>query len=122
MYLDRSVRPQDNFCQYVNGGWLATTEIPADRSRYGAFDKLGDDALEQLRGIVEGLSQGAAPAEPKRRKIADLYSTFMDEAVLEQQGLQPLAAEFARIDAVRSKKQIPDLIAHLNRIGISSGR
>jgi putative endopeptidase len=119
-YLDRSVRPQDNFYQYVNGGWLATTEIPADRSRYGVFDKLGDDALDQLRGIVEGLSQGAAPADPERRKIADLYSTFMDEAALEQQGLQPLAAEFARIDAIRTKKQIPDLIAHFNQIGVTA--
>jgi len=120
MYLDRSVRPQDNFYQYVNGGWLATTQIPADRSRYGVFDKLGDDALDQLRGIVEGLTQAAGPADPERRKIADLYSTFMDESALEPQGLQPLTAEFARIDAIRNKKQIPDLIAHFNRIGISA--
>jgi predicted metalloendopeptidase len=45
-FIDKSVRPQDDFYHYVNGKWLERTEIPADKARYGTFDKLRDDALE----------------------------------------------------------------------------
>src|SRR5580692_4989279 len=54
-YIDDSVRAQDDFYQHVNGKWLASTVIPPDKGRYGSFDKLTDDAQDQLRSIVEGL-------------------------------------------------------------------
>ena len=119
-YIDDSVRPQDDFYKHVNGKWLATTEIPADKGRYGSFDKLNDDALAQLRGIVEDLQKSADAKDADQQKIADLYSTFMDEDALEQLGLKPLDAEFARIDALKDKKEIAGLIAHFNQIGVAA--
>jgi len=118
--VDDSVRAQDDFYKHVNGKWLATTEIPADKGRYGSFDKLNDDAQTQLRGIVEDLQKAADAKDPDQQKIADLYSTFMDEAALEQQGLKPLDAEFSKIDALKDKKEIAGLIAHFNVIGVSA--
>ena len=41
---DESVHPGDAFFQFVNGGWLERTEIPADRSRFGSFNVLADRA------------------------------------------------------------------------------
>ncbi|HEX2789940.1 MAG TPA: M13-type metalloendopeptidase [Steroidobacteraceae bacterium] len=122
-YADDSVRIQDDFYQHVNGKWLTTTQIPADKSAYDSWYQLADDAETQLRGIVEGLQQSAdhpdaERPDPDQQKIADLYTSFMDEAALERQGLAPLAAEFARIDALRSKQQIASLIAHFNQIGV----
>src|SRR5882757_1103806 len=108
--VDDSVRAQDDFYKHVNGKWLATTEIPADKGRYGSFDKLNDDAQTQLRGIVEDLQKAADAKDPDQQKIADLYATFMDEAALEQQGLKPLDAEFSKIDALKDKKEIAGLI------------
>lgn len=119
-YIDDSVRAQDDFYRHVNGKWLASTEIPADKGRYGAFDKLADDADDQLRGIVEELLISVDATDPDQQKIADLYASFMDEAALEQLGLKPLDAEFAKIDALRDKAEIPSLIAHFNRIGIAA--
>lgn len=119
-YVDDSVRAQDDFYKHVNGKWLATTEIPADKGRYGSFDKLNDDALEQLRGIVEGLQKSADAKDPDQQKIADLYGSFMDEDTLEQLGLKPLEAEFARIDAIKDKKELAGLIAHFNQIGVGA--
>ena len=121
---DDSVRIQDDFYRHVNGRWLATTQIPADRSAYDSWFQLGDDSLAQLRGIVEALLQAADHPDAKRpdpdqQKIADLYASFMDEAALEQLGLTPLAAEFARVEALSSKQQIASLIAHYNRIGVA---
>jgi putative endopeptidase len=120
---DDSVRIQDDFYRHVNGKWLATTQIPPDRSAYDSWFQLADDSLAQLRGIVEALLQSAdhpdaERPDPDQQKIADLYASFMNEAALEQLGLTPLAAEFARVDALHSKQQIASLIAHFNRIGV----
>jgi putative endopeptidase len=118
--IDSSVRPQDDFYRYVNGKWLAVAEIPVDRARYGAFDQLRDTSLDQLRTLVEGLEQSMNAADADQPKLADLYASFMDEASLERLGLKPLAAEFARVDALHSKSQIAALIAHFNRIGVNA--
>jgi len=119
-YFDASVRPQDDLYQYVNGKWLATAEIPADKGRYDQFTKVFDDVQVQLRSVVEGLQQAVDAADPDQQKIADLYSTFLDEAAIEPLGLQPLAGEFARIEALQDRGQIPALIAHYNQIGVGS--
>ena len=119
-FIDDSVRAQDDFYWHVNGKWLASTEIPPDKGRYGAFDQLTDEAQDQLRGIVEGLLLSVEATDPDQRKIADLYASFMAEAALERLGLKPLGAEFARIEAVKSPAQIPSLIAHFNRIGVDA--
>jgi predicted metalloendopeptidase len=112
--MDTSVRAQDDFYQYLNGNWLKNTEIPADKPAYGEFSVLYDLSQDRLHGLIEG-SQ-SAPADANQRKIADLYASFMDEAGLETKGLQPLQAEFARIDGVTSAKDVGALIAHFNAI------
>jgi predicted metalloendopeptidase len=119
-YFDDSVRAQDDYYRHVNGKWLDSVEIPADKARYGSFDKLRDDSQDQLRTIVDGLQQHVDPADPDQRKIADLYASFMDEAALETQGLKPLAHEFTRIEAMKKKSEIPALIGYLNHIGVSA--
>ena len=118
--MDRSVRPQDDLFRYVNGHWLETTEIPPDKASYGAFLKLRDDTLTQLRSIVEGLAREPNPAGSEAQKISDLYQSFIAEAKLEALGLKPLEAEFARIGSIKSKSEIPALIAHFNQIGASA--
>ncbi len=116
--VDRGVRPQDDFYRFVNGAWLSGTAVPADKSRYGAFDKLRDDSQDQLRTLIEELQRSPRPLDSDAQKIADLYSSFMDEATLERLDFQPLAGELARVDALRSKADIPALIAHFNLIGV----
>jgi predicted metalloendopeptidase len=125
-YVDRSVRPQDDLYRYLNGKWLDSFQLPPDKGSYGSFTYVDDATQEQLRGIVDGLVQaqaqtqattGAGNVDIEVRKITDLYASFMDEARLEAQGLKPLQGEFAAIDAIADRSEIPALIAHLNRIG-----
>jgi len=118
-YLDSSVRPQDDFYRYVNGRWLDQTQIPSDKSSYGIWDKLQDESQLQLRTILEELQKTADPADADQRKIADLYTSFMDEAALEKAALHPLDEEVARIDGLSAKSGIAALIAHFNRIGVT---
>jgi putative endopeptidase len=118
-YADHSVRAQDDLYRYLNGKWLDSFQLPADKGSYGSFAYIDDTTQEQLRGIVEGLAQagGAVNADAEVRKITDLYASFMDETRLDALGLKPLQGELAAIDAISDRNEIPALIAHLNRIG-----
>ena len=119
-YVDDGVRAQDDLYRHVNGKWLASFEIPADKPIYNMFSLVDDKTQEQLRTIVEGLQKSVDPADPDQRKIADLYASFMDEDVIEKLGTKPLDTDYARIAALKSKADIPALIAHLQRIGVAT--
>jgi predicted metalloendopeptidase len=117
--MDAAIRPQDDFYRYVNGKWLAATQIPEDKSEASSFTRLDDTEQEQLRALVEDAARDApTSADVNRRKIGELFGGFMDEAQRQQQGLQPLAAEFARLDGLRHKSDIAALLAHYNAIGV----
>ena len=119
--FDSKVRPQDDLFRAVNGGWLAKTEIPGDKSSYGAFDIVADQSEQEVRGIVEDVATAQDNlAGSEAQKIGDLYTSFMDEPHADELGFKPLAEEFARVDAMKSKLELPALIAHLHRIGVSA--
>ncbi|HUH93742.1 MAG TPA: M13 family metallopeptidase [Casimicrobiaceae bacterium] len=117
-FMDASVRPQDDFYAYVNGRWLATVEIPADKGILTPFNMLDDATEVELKALIEGI--GENPPDPDAQKIAALYASFFDEARLDSLGLQPIAKELARIGKIRSNRQLPSLIAHFNVVGVSA--
>jgi len=89
--MDLSVRPQDDFYSYVNGTWLETTEIPADRTTTGVFRDLRESAREDVLAIIQNLAAepDLAPGTDEQ-KVADLYNSFMDTERLEELGMSPL--------------------------------
>ena len=118
--MDRSVRPQDDFYRFVNGTWLETTEIPADRSNHGTFSELADRAELALRAIVEeAAADRNAPAGSERAKIGALYRSFMDTVRIESLGIAPLRPELERIAAMDSREEVATTFARLARIGVS---
>jgi len=117
-YADSSVRPQDDVYQYLNGKWLRTFQLPADKGAVGSFTAVEDTTEEQLRSIVESLDQASlSDGDADSKKLADLYASFMNEEQLEALGLKPLQAEFAAIDAIKDMNSLPVLVAHMNAIG-----
>jgi len=119
---DPAVRIQDDAFRAVNGRWLATTEIPADRSGYGTGARIYDQTQQHLREIAEALAGGTTAVEPAARhdakKIGDLYAGFMDEARIEALGMKPLAADLARIARIRTKSDVVAMIGALDSIGV----
>jgi putative endopeptidase len=119
--MDKTVRVQDDAFDYANGHWLKNTPIPQDRSSVSIASELLDKSLEQLRGLIETAAKNvSAPANAESRKIGDLYASFTDEAAVEAAGLGAVKNELARIDALKSKSELPALFAHLHRIGVST--
>ncbi len=60
----QAIRPQDDLFLAVNGEWLATTDIPADQSTYGAFLVLRDEAEAACRELVEQSAAGQPAGSP----------------------------------------------------------
>ncbi|MEW6372205.1 MAG: M13 family metallopeptidase [Pseudomonadota bacterium] len=120
-YIDTTVRPQDDFFTYLNGKWLKSTEIPADKASWGTFMQLRDDAQAHLREIIEAAQKDTnKKAGTDEQKIGDLYTSFMNEAKLETLGVKPLASELQRIRTLKDKKGVPNLVAHLSKIGVAT--
>ena len=103
------IRPQDDLYRHVNGAWLARTEIPGDKARWGSFHLLAEQAEKDVRAIIEE-SQDAEPGT-LARKIGDLFASFMDTERIAAAGVTPLAETLAEIEA------IGDIPAFLRTVG-----
>jgi putative endopeptidase len=104
--MDASVKPGDNFYLYANGSWIKHTEIPADRGGIGVFNGLADLSNKRTADLIEEAAKSSAPAGSGQRKIADLYSSYMDEAGIEAKGLAPLRPHLDAIAALHDKTQL----------------
>ncbi|OJH37857.1 M13 family metallopeptidase [Cystobacter ferrugineus] len=120
-HFDTSVRPQDDFFRYVNGTWLKTTKIPADKGRYGSFIELRDKSEEALRTLIEESAAVQSPASGSdTQKVADVYKSFMDTERIESLGIEPLRADLQRIAGLKDKKELPELFAALGRMSVQT--
>ncbi|MDR1431402.1 MAG: peptidase M13 [Propionibacteriaceae bacterium] len=116
--LDPGVRPADDLFRHVNGRWLATAEIPADRSATGAFIQLRDAAEEAIRDIVTSLSDSQPGSEAA--KVEQLYESFMDAERVEALGLEPLRPLLAEIDAISDVTELLQYFGRRIRAGIGA--
>src|SRR6476469_9936772 len=116
--MDLDIRPQDDLFGHVNGRWLADTEIPSDKSSWGAFIALADAAEQQVRDIITELADRPADQlDADERKIGDLSASFMDTETIEAKGLQPIEG---LLDQARRLDDLTGLAAFLGmfeRIG-----
>ncbi|CAN5548021.1 M13 family peptidase [soil metagenome] len=113
--IDPETRPQDDFYRFVNGRWLETTEIPADRPRFGSFDMLAIEAREQVRDLIEEAAAGGFADDLDAQRIAAAYTAYLDEQRVEELGAAPLQPHHARIDRIRSSADLPVYFAESQR-------
>ena len=104
--LDKSVRPADDFYEYACGGWMKANPLPAAYSRYGSFDRLGEDNNKRINGILKELQENSYPAGTVEQKLSDLYKLAMDSARREKDGLTPVMPLIQRMEAAKTKEQL----------------
>src|ERR1700682_493607 len=104
--MDVSVKPGDDFYQYANGGWMKRTEIPPDRGRVGVVSSSPDLSNRRTVGLIEEAAKANAPAASNARKIAGLYTSYMDEAAIEAKGLTPLRPHLEFIAAIHNRTEL----------------
>jgi putative endopeptidase len=117
--MNPDIRPQDDLFGHVNGRWLDTEEIPADRSSWGPFVQLADVAEEQVRVIIEELAatvpDGAVDTETD--KIAALYHSFLDTERIDRLGTRPVQPLVAAVSALRDVRDLAAFTGEFERIG-----
>src|SRR5258705_428586 len=117
--LDRTCKPCDDFHQFAVGGWLKNNPIPAQYPVWGSFITLADKNQEALRGILESAAaKSSATAGSNEQKIGDFYASCMDTKEIDAQGLKPIGAELAAIEAIRDTGGLLDTGARLQAKGV----
>ncbi|HYX06961.1 MAG TPA: M13 family metallopeptidase N-terminal domain-containing protein, partial [Bacteroidales bacterium] len=116
--MDTTVSPGENFYLYANGGWMKNNPIPEEYGRFGTFDQLGEHNNELVRDLIKKTAAESHEAGSVAQKIGDFYNMGMDSATIEQQGLEPLKNEFAKIEGIQNKKQLQEQIAYMHTIGV----
>ena len=114
--FDKEVRIQDDLFLHVNGRWLLRTEIPADKSNYGSFNKLIDEAQLNIREIIEEAAKSAT--DETGRKVGNFFNSYMNETLVEQLGLKPLQSEIAKIEKLADKNDIVRHFGYSETIGV----
>jgi endothelin-converting enzyme/putative endopeptidase len=117
--LDRKTAPCDDFYAFACGGWMARTEIPADKPMWDASTAVEERTLAELRGILDAAAAGTlAPPDRDGRRIGDHYAACMDEEGVEARGLGDLKSEWARLDAVADPATLAAALARLHLGGV----
>lgn len=117
--MDTLVKPGDNFAMYVNGAWMKTAKIPADKSSYGAFDMLYDQSQKDVKAIIEEAAKSNNAEGSDEQKIGDYYASFMDRKGRDAKGIAPIQPELKAIDAIASYDDLAAYFGKANRAGLS---
>ncbi|WP_313543004.1 M13 family metallopeptidase [Leifsonia aquatica] len=114
--LDPTIRPQDDLFRHVNGKWIARTEIPDDKARWGSFMVLAEQSEAAVREIIEAAQ--TAPEGTEERKFGDLFASFMDEERVDALGIRPIEAQLALASDVSSVTELLQTLGRLERHGV----
>lgn len=118
--VDSGVRPQDDFFRYVNGAWLAKTEIPADKSRYGMFNVLYDDTQENLKKLIQEASEMKAEPGSNNQKLGDMYNSYMNENLANELGFEPLQSRINEIVEIADHSEVAAAMGDMFALGVDA--
>ena len=110
-YMDKSVKPSDDFFKFVNGTWLKNTEIPADKTRWGSFDELRQNTDKDALAILKDAAKNPKyKSNTDQGKAINMYKAAMDTVARNKQGIAPLAPYLAKINAIKNIKDLQKLM------------
>ncbi|MEM6719284.1 MAG: M13 family metallopeptidase [Bacteroidota bacterium] len=111
-YMDTSVRPNDDFYTYVNGKWMETAEIPADRSSWGGFQVLRKNTDADVLAIIdEANKSGKYKEDTDQAKALMIYNSILDTVARNKAGIKPLQPALDKIASIQSIADMQTVLA-----------
>jgi putative endopeptidase len=117
--MDRSVKPGDDFFAYANGTWLKNTEIPPDKSAYGAGGILVDITDRRVADLIQEMAKRSG-AEAEQKQIGDYYSSFLDTTAIDGAGLKPVRPTLDSIAAIQDRKALSRFLGSTLRADVDA--
>ncbi|MDO9155049.1 MAG: M13 family metallopeptidase [Paludibacter sp.] len=118
--LDTIAIPGNDFYQYACGGWMKNNPLTGEYARFGSFDKLREDNLNQLKELITGIAAQTASNGTIEQKIGDLYNMAMDSTKLNNDGVEPIKDDLKRIASSKSKDELLSIIPGLYLSGVDT--
>ncbi|HLR00814.1 MAG TPA: M13 family metallopeptidase [Sphingobacterium sp.] len=116
-YMDKTVRPQDDFYNFVNGNWMKNTEIPSDKARWGSFDELREHTDESTLKLLNTLLEEKHTLGSDGQKIGDLYNSFIDFDKRNELGIEPVKPYLAKIKAISNLSDLYEYLVEVTPVG-----
>ena len=116
--LDTTAVAQNDFYQYACGGWMVNNPLTGEYSRFGSFDKLGENNREQLNGLIKEIADKQHAKGTIEQKIGDLYNLAMDTARRDVEGIKPLQKTLDDIAAINDRAELSRLLGESMTYGI----
>ncbi len=115
--MDTSVRPQDDFYNYVNGSWMKTAKIPADKTSWGTYYMLDEQTEQQCLSILQDLLKKEYPNGSEGQKIQTLYKQYIDWDTRNAQGIKPIEEQLSKIEAIKTLSDLQKYLEEATLIG-----
>ena len=116
--LDTTYLPGTDFYMYATGGWQKANPLTAEYSRYGSFDVLQENNNKQLRMLIDSVSAMENEPGSVAQKIASMYNCVMDSVKLNQEGVEPIKGDIARIQNTATKAELQAVCNDMVSYGI----
>ena len=118
--FDTAAKPQTDFYEFANGGWIKANPVPAAYSSWGAFNEVDEHNKIALHQILENAAKADHRSQIEQQ-VGDFYASGIDEAAIEAAGIAPLQPELDRIAKITTTADVQAAIAHLHRLRINAG-
>lgn len=119
-FLDKTVRPQDDFFMFANGAWIKSNTIPASESRWGSFNELEKSNEKKLLAILKRVSSSEYSKGSVEQIIGSYFQSFMNESKRQEMGIGEIKDDYGKIQSLKTYSEIAAMIGQLHQQGVST--